>query len=109
MKKVFDIDEKTRGFYEPGVRMEERGICFTAAVPAGEAASLCLYEKESGELAAEIPFLEKNAQGSLRTIKVRDLEEDAYRYQDSDRSPCQRNLAVRGWKSDYGGTYAGDF
>ena len=79
MKKAFNIDEKTGEFYEPGVRMEEGGICFTVTVPAGAAASLCLYAKESGELAAEIPFSEKNTQGSLRTIKVRDLEEDAYR------------------------------
>ena len=26
MKKAFSIDEKTRGFYEPGVRMEEDTI-----------------------------------------------------------------------------------
>ena len=40
MKKAFNIDEKTGEFYEPGVRMEEGGICFTVTVPAGAAASL---------------------------------------------------------------------
>ena len=109
MKKVFDIDEKTRGFYEPGVRMEEGGICFTAAVPAGEAASLCLYEKESGELAAEIPFLEKNAQGSLRTIKVRDLEEDAYRYQYKIQGKTVTDPHARGiWRSEDGKVTMGE-
>ena len=109
MKKAFNIDEKTGEFYEPGVRMEEGGICFTVTVPAGAAASLCLYAKESGELAAEIPFSEKNTQGSLRTIKVRDLEEDAYRYQYKIQGKTVTDPHARKiWKSEDGKVTMGE-
>ncbi len=110
MKKTFEIDEKTGGFYEPGVRMEAGGICFTVAVPTGTEISLCLYEKESGKLAAELPFPEKNMQGSLRTIKVRDLDTAAYRYNYKVQGKIMTDPGARGiWHSENGEETQGEF
>lgn len=61
--------------------MEEDGIRFTVAAPAKEAVTLLLYGKEDGELAAELPFSEKTATGSIRSLKVQGLNWQAYRYQ----------------------------
>ena len=83
--------------------MEAGGICFTVAVPTGTEISLCLYEKESGKLAAELPFPEKNMQGSLRTIKVRDLDTAAYRYNYKVQGKIMTDPGARGiWHSENG-------
>ncbi len=80
MEKVFKIDGKTEGFFEPGVRMEAGGIRFTVAAPADAAVSLCLYEKESGKLAVELPFPAEQIPGRPRTMKVQDLDWKDWQY-----------------------------
>ena len=78
MRNRFRTDEKTEGSYGPGVRKEADGIRFSVAAGLGQEMSLLLYEKEAEELVAEIPFPEK--QGSVRSVKVMDLDWTQYRY-----------------------------
>ena len=80
MRNRFKTEEKIKGFYEPGVRMEEDGVRFTVAVPERADVSLLLYEKESGEQAAELPFPKEGTAGRIRSIKGYGLDWQAYRY-----------------------------
>ena len=45
-------------YYRMGASLETDGITFSAAVPAGEAASLLLYRKGQTDPVKEIPFPE---------------------------------------------------
>ena len=78
MRNRFKTDGKTEGSYEPGVRKEVDGIRFSVVAGLGQKISLLLYEKEKEGLVTEIPFPEQ--QGSVRSVKVMDLDWTQYRY-----------------------------
>lgn len=94
MRKTFQIDKKTKGLYEPGVRMEADGIRFTVTAPVGSQVSLLLYEKESKKLAAELPFSEHS--GSLYSIKLLGLDWSAYLYNYKIQDQVQTDLFAHG-------------
>ncbi len=67
-------------YYRMGASLETDGITFSAAVPAGEAASLLLYRKGQTDPVKEIPFPENGYSGSVRTVKVSGISSDQYEY-----------------------------
>ena len=101
MKNIFRTEERTEGFYRPGVRMEEDGIRFTIAVPGRKKVSLLLYNKSNGELAAELPLSQNNGTGSIRTVKVLGLDWKEYRYQYKIENCLTPDFYARGiWKGN---------
>ena len=101
MKNIFRTEERTEGFYRPGVRMEEDGIRFTIAVPGRKKVSLLLYDKSNGELAAELPLSQNNGTGSIRTVKVLGLDWKEYRYQYKIEDCLTPDFYARGiWKGN---------
>lgn len=78
MSNSLKTDEKTEGFYEPGVRRETDGIRFSVAAGSEQQVSLLLYKKAKQDSVTEIPFPQQ--QGSVRSVKVLNLDWTQYRY-----------------------------
>ncbi|MDO4344033.1 MAG: alpha-amylase family glycosyl hydrolase [Eubacteriales bacterium] len=69
-QKTWDIDRSAALFCVPGAIKEKDGVRFTVSVPAGQEASLLLYDKKSRRLLQETDFCEEASVGRLRSVKV---------------------------------------
>lgn len=87
---TWKVDSSTAHFCTPGAAMEEDGIRFTAAVPAGSDASLQVYDEKGAELLFETPFPKEAAVGELRTLKVIGLpwQKVTYCFQIDQQTVC---------------------
>ena len=64
----------------PHSRLEEDGMVFSAEVPEGEPLELILYDKDSGEEKAIVPFPGRPCIGNIRVLKVSGIPAEKVSY-----------------------------
>jgi isoamylase len=64
----------------PHSRLEEDGMVFSAEAPEGEPLELILYDRDSGEEKAIVPFPDKPCIGDIRVLKVSGIPAEKVSY-----------------------------
>ncbi|HCI83234.1 MAG TPA: hypothetical protein DHV79_01170, partial [Lachnospiraceae bacterium] len=64
----------------PHSRLEEDGMVFSAEAPEGEPLELILYDRDSGEEKAIVPFPDKPFIGNIRVLKVSGIPAEKVSY-----------------------------